>query len=132
MIECDGAWEPFRVGGNACTFIYTAYSTMTETEYRQLADTAFTHIESVLEHADNDLDYELAAGEVLEIEFDNGSKIIINRQTPNQEIWVAAKSGGFHYRWLDNAWRNTRDGSELMQTLSSLIAQQGGGEIHFD
>jgi len=105
---------------------------MTETEYRQLADAAFAHIESVLEHAANDLDYELAAGGVLEIEFDNGSKIIINRQGANQEIWVAAKSGGFHYRWQDNAWRNTRDGSELMQTLAKLVAGQGGGDINFD
>ncbi len=119
-------------GGRERLFInYAAHFTMTETEYRQLADAAFAHIESVLEHADNDLDYELAAGEVLEIEFDNGSKIIINRQGANQEIWVAAKSGGFHYRWQDNAWRNTRDGSELMQTLASLVAQQGGGEISF-
>lgn len=122
----------FQSGGNACSLINTAYFTMTETEYRQLADAAFTHIESVLEHADNDLDYALAAGEVLEIELDNGSKIIINRQAANQEIWVAAKSGGFHYRWQDNAWRNTRDGSELMLTLSGLIAQQGGGELRFD
>ena len=121
-------------GGRERLFIiyYTAHFTMTETEYRQLADAAFAHIESVLEHADNDLDYELAAGGVLEIEFDNGSKIIINRQGVNQEIWVAAKSGGFHYRWQDNAWRNTRDGSELMQTLAHLIAEQGGGDIRFD
>lgn len=105
---------------------------MTETEYRQLADAAFAHIESILEKADNDLDYELAGGGVLEIEFDNGSKIIINRQGANHEIWVAAKSGGFHYHWQDNAWRNTRDGSELMETLASLIAQQGGCEIRFD
>ncbi len=122
----------FQNGGNACSLINTADFTMTETEYRQLADAAFVHIESVLEHAENDIDYELAAGEVLEIELDNGSKIIINRQAANQEIWVAAKSGGFHYRWRDNAWRNTRDGSELMQTLSGLIAQQGGGELRFD
>lgn len=105
---------------------------MTETEYRQLADAAFPHIESVLAPADNDLDYELVAGGVLEIEFDNDSKIIINRQGANQEIWVVAKSGGFHYRWQDNAWRNTCDGSELMQTLTGLIAQQGGGAISFD
>ncbi len=122
----------FQGGRERLFIIYAAHFTMTETEYRQLADAAFAHIESVLEHAENDLDYELAAGGVLEIEFDNGSKIIINRQGANQEIWVAAKSGGFHYRWQDNAWRNTRDGSELMQTLASLIAQQGGGEIRFD
>lgn len=109
---------------------YAAHFIMTEIEYRQLADAAFAHIESVLEHADNDLDYELTGG-VLEIDFENGSKIVINRQAANQEIWVAAKSGGFHYRWQENAWRNTRDNRELMQTLAGLIAEQGGGEIRF-
>ncbi|MDP2027370.1 iron donor protein CyaY [Sulfuriferula sp.] len=104
---------------------------MTESEYSQLADTTFAHIEHVLEHADSDLDYELAAGGVLEIEFDNGSKIIINRQGANHEIWVAAKSGGFHFRWLDNAWRDTRNSTELMQSLSKLVALQGGGEVDF-
>lgn len=121
----------FQGGRERLFIIYATHFTMTETEYRQLADAAFAHIESVLEQADNDLDYELAAGGVLEIEFGNGSKIIINRQGANQEIWVAAKSGGFHYRWQDNAWRNTRDGSELMQTLGSLIEEQGGGNISF-
>ena len=104
---------------------------MTEYEYSQLADTTFAHIEHVLEHADSDLDYELAAGGVLEIEFDNGSKIIINRQGANHEIWVAAKSGGFHFRWLDNAWRDTRNSTELMQSLSKLVALQGGGKVDF-
>ena len=72
-------------GGRERLFInYAAHYTMTETEYRQLADAAFAHIESVLEHADNDLDYELAAGEVLEIEFDNGS--IIQHTAVGEEI----------------------------------------------
>lgn len=104
---------------------------MTETEFNQLADETYARIESALEGLDDGIDFERAPGGVLEIEFDNGSKIIINRQGATHEIWIAAKSGGFHYRWQDNAWRDTRDGSELLQSLARFIAQQGGGNIRF-
>jgi CyaY protein len=97
---------------------------MTESEYLQLADALFRRLEQVLEAAD--LDYEPAPGGILEIEFDNGSKIIVNRQTPMREIWVAAKSGGFHYRWRDGAWRDTRSGDELFAALSEMASGQAG------
>jgi len=100
---------------------------MTESEYLQAAEALFRTLEQDLEAAD--LDYELAPGGILEIEFDNGSKIIVNRQTPMREIWVAAKSGGFHYRWLDGAWRDTRGGDELYEALSAMASSQSGRPI---
>jgi len=103
---------------------------MTETEFNQLTDTTFQTIEAGLEHADGDLDFELAAGNVLEIDC-AGSKILINRQPAMHEIWVAARSGGFHYRWKNHAWHNTRDDSELLASLSHMIAAQGGGTVTF-
>jgi CyaY protein len=58
---------------------------------------------------------------VLQVEFpDNDAKIIINTQAPMQEIWVAAKAGGYHYRYSGEYWLNTRDGSELFASLSAL------------
>ena len=62
---------------------------------------------------------------MLEIEFGDGQKIIINRHDVNQEIWVAAKSGGFHYAWLNGAWYSQRDDSELFGKLAELFAAQG-------
>lgn len=100
---------------------------MTESEYIQLTDALFRHLEEELESAD--LDYELAPGGILEIEFDNGSKIIVNRQTPLREIWLAAKSGGFHYRWQDGAWRDTRSGDELYAALSGMASGQAGRPV---
>lgn len=103
---------------------------MTESEFLMLADQTLTAIESALERAstDSDLDIECSrSGNVLEIEFiDNGSKIIVNSQTPMQEMWVAARSGGFHYRHVEGEWRNTRDQSELFTALSQMITDQGG------
>jgi CyaY protein len=63
------------------------------------------------------------------VEFENGSKIIINKQSATQEIWVAAKSGGYHYRWDGTAWRDTRSGEELFSALSGFASAQAGRAI---
>ena len=106
---------------------------MTETEFLNLVDVTMNRIEHQLEQAtdDGDTDVECSrSGNVLEIEFiDNGSKIIINSQAPMQELWVAARAGGFHYACRDGAWINTRDGSELFSALSQLISGQGTSAV---
>lgn len=103
---------------------------MTESEFLMLAEQVLTTIESALErlYDESDLDVECSrSGNVLEIEFvDNGSKIIVNSQAPMQEMWVAAKSGGFHYRYDNGSWINTRDQSELFASLSRMVSEQGG------
>src|SRR5450830_857086 len=103
---------------------------MTESEFLALADSALNAIEAALEQAtdDTDLDVECSrSGNVLEIEcIDNGSKIIVNSQAPMQELWLAAKSGGFHYKYNGSQWVSTRDGSELYATLSAAVTDQAG------
>ena len=99
---------------------------MNEIDFEARASTALEALERALENAGEDLDYELKAGGILEIEFEDGSKIIVNRHAAAREIWVAARSGGFHYRWDGQAWRNTRDGSELFEALSALVSGQLG------
>jgi CyaY protein len=106
---------------------------MTESEFLDLAEQTMDAIEAALERAsdDGDMDVECnRSGNVLDIEFiDSGSKIIVNSQAPMQEIWVAAKSGGFHYRYVGGQWRNTRDDSELFASLSTMVSEQGGTAI---
>lgn len=102
---------------------------MDDSEFNALADMALAKIDSALEACDADIDFELAAGGVLEIEFSDGGKIIINRHGVAKEIWVAARAGGFHFRWDGEVWRDTRDGEELMQKLSVLASQQAGEHI---
>ena len=103
---------------------------MTESEFLALAEEAFSSIENSLEIAaeTTDLDIECSrSGNVLQIEFaDNGSKIIVNSQAPMKEMWIAARSGGFHYRRIDNRWINTRDGSEFYEALSRMASEQAG------
>lgn len=99
---------------------------MNETDFDAQATTTLDALEQALENCGEDLDFELKAGGILEIEFEDGSKIIVNRHAAAREIWVAARSGGFHYRWDGRAWRNTRDGSELFAALSALVSGQLG------
>lgn len=102
---------------------------MTDSEFNALADATLAQIEAGLEASDADLDFEMASAGVLEVEFADGSKIIVNRHGSAKEIWVAAKSGGFHYRWDGAAWRDTRDGGELIAALSELVSAQAGQPV---
>jgi len=99
---------------------------MNETDFDAQATATLDALEQALENCGEELDFELKAGGILEIEFEDGSKIIVNRHAAAREIWVAARSGGFHYRWDGRAWRNTRDGSELFAALSALVSGQLG------
>jgi len=107
---------------------------MTETEFLSLIDTTLSHIEDVFEAAGQrgDIDVECSrTGSLLDIEFlKNKSKIIINSQIANNELWVAAKSGGYHYKYDGRHWLNTRDpggnSAELMAALAQIALAQGG------
>jgi CyaY protein len=66
---------------------------------------------------------------VLEIEYADGSRMVINRHGAAREIWVAAREGGFHFRWDGTAWRDTRAGGELFSMLSRLVSSQSGEAV---
>jgi CyaY protein len=102
---------------------------MDESEFEARAAAALEAIERALEAAAVDADFELKEGGILEIEFDDGSKMIVNRHGAAREIWVAARSGGFHFRWDGTAWRDTRSGEELFAALSELVSQQLGRRV---
>jgi len=103
-------------------------SDMTESEFLERAEACLDAIESALEDSAVDCDLE-RHGPVLDVEFADGSKIVINSQTPMRQLWVAARSGGFHYAWDGTAWRDTRDGSELFVALSRIVSAQGGHAV---
>ena len=102
---------------------------MDEHEFEQRADEALERIEAALEATGVDADVERKDGGVLEIEFADGSKMVINRHGAAREIWVAARTGGFHFRWDGSAWRDTRDGTELFAALSKIVSTQGGQAV---
>jgi len=105
---------------------------MNEAEFERLASAALQAIEQRLEASGVDADFELKEGGVLEVEFADGSKLIVNRHAAAREIWLAARSGGFHFRWDGSGWRDTRDGTELFAALSRVASQQAGHAVRLD
>ncbi|UTH75850.1 iron donor protein CyaY [Chromobacterium sp. IIBBL 290-4] len=104
---------------------------MTESEFLQLSDAIFDQIEAAIDDHDLDADT-LRQGNVLEIEFDSGEKVIVNRHASNQEMWIAAKSGGYHFSRQGEAWIASRDGSEFFSTLADAIRAGSGEDFSFD
>jgi CyaY protein len=105
---------------------------MTDQEFVAAAENVFGAIEAALDRSGVDIDT-LRSGNVLQIEFDDGSKAIVNSQEPTREIWLAAKSGGFHYRYTEHkgtlAWHDTRTQEELFVALSRVVSQQSGETV---
>lgn len=103
---------------------------MEEREFNVLADAMLERIEAALEAcSDLDFDFETKPGGVLELEFGDGSKIIINRHTAAREIWVAAKSGGYHFKADGGNWIGTRGGEELLAAISRCMSEQSGATV---
>lgn len=69
-------------------------------------------------------------GGLLELSFPNGSKIVLNTQPPLQELWMAARAGGYHFRYVDGRWLE-REGQEFFALLSRLAGEQGGCALSF-
>jgi CyaY protein len=100
---------------------------MNESEFHQRVDATLLAIEEAIDNGAGDLDYENAAG-ILTLTLDNGSQIIINRQTPVKQLWLAVRSGGYHFDWSDAAggWVGDRDGAPFGALLNQALIAQGG------
>jgi CyaY protein len=111
--------------------------TIDDKQFHQLGSNLLQSIEVALEAADDaldlDLDVERQGGNVINIRFRDRSVIVVNTQPPLHEIWVAAKSGGYHYRWAGTLatplWLDTKTGRELLADLSEFASAQAGQAI---
>ncbi|HYM48444.1 MAG TPA: iron donor protein CyaY [Burkholderiaceae bacterium] len=101
---------------------------MSESEFQELAEATLAAIERAVDATGADIEAS-RAGNVLTLELGKGSKVVINSQAPMQQLWVAGKSGAFHYAHSDDKWIDTRNGSELFAALSRLISAQGGEAV---
>jgi len=102
---------------------------MNESEFNSRADAALERIARSLEESAADCDCETKADGVLELEFADGARIVVNRHAAARELWVAARSGGHHFRWNGTNWIDTRDGSELFALLSKLVSAGSGAPV---
>ncbi|MDZ7591696.1 MAG: iron donor protein CyaY [Rubrivivax sp.] len=112
-----------------------APSTLSDAEYRRETDTLLARIEATtdrwLDEDVVDIDTQRTGG-LLELSFADGSKIVVNTQPPLHEVWLAARAGGYHYKWAQGRWLDTRDGSEFLAALSRHASAQSGKALRFD
>ena len=107
---------------------------MTELEYLDQAEALLKAVEACCDRMndvdDADIDNQ-RVGAMVTMSFANGSQIVINLQKPLQEIWMAAKSGGYHYRYAQGQWQDTKGHGELLAELSRQASAQAGMELRF-
>ncbi|QTH62733.1 iron donor protein CyaY [Psychrosphaera ytuae] len=104
---------------------------MNDSQYHQLADELLESLQDTVDEIEFDLDYESAGG-IVEIIFPNGSKIIVNKQAPLHQIWVATKFNGHHFEYKDGLWIDNRTGVELYELLNEAGSKQAGETISFN
>ena len=107
---------------------------MTELEYLDRAEALLAAVEAecdrINEAGDADIDNQRVGG-MITLAFADRSQIVINLQKPLLEVWLAARSGGYHYRWLDGQWRDTKNGEEFFARLSQSASQHAGAALAF-
>ncbi len=107
---------------------------MTDVEYMDRAEAALRAIEACCDRindtTDADVDNQRTGGMVTLV-FRGGSQVVVNLQKPLQEIWVAARRGGFHFRWAGACWRDSKSGKELFELLSAVASEQSGEPLRF-
>lgn len=107
---------------------------MTDSDYMDRAEAALAAIERACDRINDateaDIDNQRVGG-MITLSFPNGSQLIINLQKPLQEIWLAARSGGYHYRHDGTGWVDTKTGEEFFSNLSREASLQSGLRLEF-
>ncbi|MDT8281687.1 MAG: iron donor protein CyaY [Gammaproteobacteria bacterium] len=105
---------------------------MNESEFQEIADQTIADIQDAVDNSGADIDYDEIGG-VLTLEFENGSKIIFSKQGAMKQLWMAARSGGFHFNYDETTkqWLcDTGDKEEIYSMLSRLSTEQAGEEVN--
>ncbi|HEV7913445.1 MAG TPA: iron donor protein CyaY [Albitalea sp.] len=106
---------------------------MSDSEYHAKAAAVLAGIEGAVDRLLQDDVVDIDAhrtGGLLELSFPNGSKIVLNMQPPLQELWMAARAGGYHYKYVDGRWID-RDGREFFEALTACASEQAGVALRF-
>ena len=109
-------------------------ATLTDSEYQRLTGEVLAKVEATADRLlqDDVVDIDThRTGGLLELAFPGGSKIVINTQPPLHELWLAARAGGFHYRYDGQHWVDTKDGSEFFAALTRHASAQAGKAVSF-
>jgi CyaY protein len=112
-----------------------AFGKLPDAQYQAHAEALLARVEAIVDRwlQDDVIDIDSSrTGGLLELSLPDASKIVINTQPPLQEIWLAAKSGGQHFKWDGGHWVDTRSGREFFEALSASASAQTGKKLVFD
>lgn len=103
---------------------------LSESEFNTLIDELLLRLEEAIDECGVDIDYETAVG-VMTLIFENGTQVIINRQTPVRQLWLATRGGGFHFdlNAEEGRWYCDSNGREFMAMLNEACSQQSGEAV---
>ncbi|RXJ72678.1 iron donor protein CyaY [Veronia nyctiphanis] len=103
---------------------------MNTSQYHELVDKEWLSIEEGIDESGADIDYE-TTGNVMTLDFEDRSQIIINRQEPMSEIWLASRSGGFHFAYRDGQWVCTRTNVGFMDMVKQECSKHAGEDVNW-
>ncbi len=107
---------------------------MTDLEYLDQAERLLARVEAACDRINDETDADIdnqRVGGMVTLTFRNRSQIVINLQKPLHEVWLAARCGGFHYKWQDDRWMDTKGQGEFWESLSRYASEQSGQRLHF-
>lgn len=116
------------------TDLHAGASALSDAKYHELSGAVLAGVEKQVDQwlQDDVIDIDAArTGGLLELRFPNGTHMIVNTQPPLQEIWLAARRGGFHYKHVEGVWRDTKTGDEFFAVLSACATEQAGKPLTF-
>lgn len=103
---------------------------MNDSQYHQMVEDIFITLEEALDECEVDIDYESAGG-ILTLEFPDNTKIILNKQAPLHQIWVATKFNGHHFNYVDGHWIDERTDAEFWSFMDQAASKQAGVTLSF-
>lgn len=104
---------------------------MNESEFQEITERTIEDIQDAIDDSDADIDYDEIGG-ILTLEFVDGSKIIFSKQAAMKQLWMATRSGGFHFDYQQDAEQwvcDSGDNEELYAMLSRLATEQAGDKV---
>jgi len=107
---------------------------MTDLDYMDQAERLLAQLEAACDRINDETDADIdnqRVGGMVTLTFRNRSQIVVNLQKPLQEVWLAARCGGFHYRFDGQRWMDTKGQGEFWDSLSRYASEQAGQALHF-
>ena len=107
---------------------------MTDLEFMDRAESLLARLEAACDRINDETDADVdnqRVGGMVTLTFRNGTQIIVNLQKPLHEVWMAARAGGFHYKFDGAAWMDTKGNGEFFANLARYASEQGGESLRF-